>query len=96
MRKNSVDLSRPQSLKTLSDFDQKSKSSHALSDLSDIESTDIEMSGYEFEVTSIEDAQQRISTVQTQVMNLRLGMSHLHAILTDIEKRLRDARIAAH
>lgn len=53
----------------------------------------MEMENYELQVETIEEAQASIVNVQQQVMNLRLGMSHLHFILSDIEKRLSATRL---
>ena len=92
-RKQSVDFAVTKKPSSLSDFDESSKRSETLSDLQDVESTDLDMHNLELEVVSVEEAQQSLETVQVQVMNLRLGMSHLHAILADIEKRLRDTRM---
>lgn len=53
------------------------------------------MADYELEVETIEEAQASIVNVQHQVMNLRLGMGHLHYILADIEKRLGATRLVS-
>ena len=53
------------------------------------------MSALGTEVQTTEDAQVIIGNVQQSVMNLRLGMSHLHAILSDIEKRLQATRLVS-
>ena len=93
MRKSSVDFT--QQPRSLSDFDSRSRSSQPLSELSDLEDAEIEMSELGMEVQSIEEAQETIANVQQQVMNLRLGMSHLHASLSDIEKRLGATRLVS-
>ena len=93
VRKNSVDFTKQPS--RLSDFDQKSKSSQSVSEVSDIDRYEDEINQIGMDVQSIQEAQQVISNVQQQVMNLRLGMGHLHAILSDIEKRLGAARMSS-
>lgn len=93
IRKCSVDYTKKPS--RLSDFDQKSKSDQSVSEKSEMDNFEEEMSEIGIEIQSIEEAQQVISNVQQQVMNLRLGMGHLHAILSDIEKRLGVTRLGS-
>jgi len=93
VRGSSVDFS--QQPRSLSDFDAKSRTSQPPSELSDLDDALIEMCELGAEVQSIEEAQETIANAQQQVMNLRLGMSHLHAILSDIERRLGATRLVS-
>ena len=55
-RKQSVDFAVTKKRSSLSDFDKSSKRSETLSDLQDVESTDLDMHNLELEVVSIEEA----------------------------------------
>ena len=66
MRKSSVDFT--QQPRSLSDFDSRSRSSQPLSELSDLEDAEFEMSELGMEVQSIEEAQETIAKL---IKNMR-------------------------